>query len=238
MRELWYREDPYVAVLSKGKFEPIGMHLVSLPSGEGVVVVEIVEDTAAAESGEFRRCQVLTAVNSIPLRFKDTKDAVETIQYCGDRLEFTVGGYVEEDVLIEILHISEQTNNEAESTTWSYVVRSSIKFPFALPFMLVLFMVSILEGFARMLVNRTLVMFHIEESIPDTKNIFFDLLMIVWYYFVLDMELCYVDPMKRMSKDVVARKNDQDVDTLRPVAQMSYDHSRRASYVNHDESRV
>eukprot|EP00056_Hartaetosiga_gracilis_P016013 m.3591 g.3591 ORF g.3591 m.3591 type:complete len:236 (-) comp3641_c0_seq1:83-790(-) len=235
MRELWYRTDPRVIAVVKGNFEPIGMHVVCLPSGEGVVVVDIAPGTAADICGELKRGMVLTAVNSIPLRFTSKAKAAETIQFCGNELEFTVGGYVKEVMLKEILFINEQAENADEQSDWVYVVKCSLKFPFLLPVMLLLFTVSIVEGFGRMLTFRILALFRIVSQTPDTKNLFFDLTMVVWYFLVLDRELNYVDPMKRLSKDVKVNKEDMEVHRLRPSLQFDMD---RPQYKNATTSEV
>eukprot|EP00730_Choanoeca_flexa_P000546 TRINITY_DN10242_c0_g1_i2.p1 TRINITY_DN10242_c0_g1~~TRINITY_DN10242_c0_g1_i2.p1 ORF type:complete len:201 (+),score=43.71 TRINITY_DN10242_c0_g1_i2:61-663(+) len=171
----------------KSSHESIGIRVACLPREGGVVIVHI-EDGSAASRCPLRKGDILGRINDEPIPSTSREDAIATISHYLEQesIRLTVLGNTDDPVI----------EPGQSSTKLSLLVLA--KAPLAIIAMVLLFFISIVEGLVRVVVwtVRTSMDNMLRLKSVEHINISFELMMSIWYEWVLDDPTYGLNPAK------------------------------------------
>eukprot|EP00049_Salpingoeca_infusionum_P019528 m.362307 g.362307 ORF g.362307 m.362307 type:complete len:233 (+) comp20287_c0_seq1:87-785(+) len=186
MASVWTRRANRLARINRIHAD-LGLIFQCLPDGEGIFIVGIVPGSAASESQEVFRGDVVTKVNMQTLRKLDQREVDMAFDSAGDILELTISGHISEDAIESALTPDITPESQRDVSCCTHFVRI-LKCPIGIPLMILFFCFAIVEAVFHLLwwwVQR-LADSTIDNTHADPDNMFFDLMMAIWYTWIME----------------------------------------------------
>ncbi|EGD74157.1 hypothetical protein PTSG_06166 [Salpingoeca rosetta] len=182
----WQRREPFTVTVTKRDEDTLGIAFACLPGNQGIFIRDVRPGSAADRSGLLAIGDVITAVNSLPLTQPTRAQVEQVFATSGNVLELTIAGFVSPEAMDSYLESQGMAASDQSSGSMVGFCVSLLKAVLALPVLFSIFLLSVFEGFSRVVLwnTRKLLDSNLSDQRADPDNFLFDIMMAIWYGFV------------------------------------------------------